>query len=124
MRNIELTFISAINALPRALQEVVDSVEHETGYAMMIIWGGPQVREDGSIGTWRYVRSLYCISLYSTNDVFNSVSVESGKTTTESSFSSWHGNWEEGVIGRFGKFLNECYRECRLKERDKYNEPL
>ncbi len=39
------------------LQEVVDSVERETGYAMVVLWGGPQVNENGSIGTWRYVSS-------------------------------------------------------------------
>lgn len=30
-------------------------VERETGYAIVILWGGPQVKEDGVIGTWQYV---------------------------------------------------------------------
>lgn len=55
-RNVELTFNRAIKALPRTLQGIVDLVERETGYAMVILWGGPQVGEDGTIRTWQYVQ--------------------------------------------------------------------
>ncbi len=48
-------FIRSINALPQTLQKLVDAVERETGYAIVVLWGGPQVNENGSVGTWQYV---------------------------------------------------------------------
>ncbi len=38
------------------MQTLVDVAESETGYAVVVLWGGPQVRENGNIGTWQYVR--------------------------------------------------------------------
>lgn len=55
IKKVELTINRAIDMLPRTLQVLVDNVERETGYPLVILWGGPQVKENGSIGTWQYV---------------------------------------------------------------------
>ncbi len=45
----------SINVLPRTFQRMVANVTRETGYAVVVLWGGPQINENGSIGTWQYV---------------------------------------------------------------------
>jgi hypothetical protein len=51
----EITPSRNIDILPRTFQRLVESVEKRTGYPMVILWGGPQVRENGVVGTWEYV---------------------------------------------------------------------
>lgn len=55
MMNAELTVLRSIDGLPGFFQQVVDAVQHTTGHAVVILWGGPQVKENGNIGTWRYM---------------------------------------------------------------------
>ncbi len=52
-----LTHLRTISALPRTLQKLVDVVDRHTGYPMVILRGGPQIKENGIIGTWQYVYS-------------------------------------------------------------------
>lgn len=109
LRTSILTSPRSIHALPQTLQMLLDWVESETGYPIVMLWGGPQVNENGAIGTWQYV--MVWIRKWCSVDfqLCTMVSMESRKTTTGSKFSAWHKDWEQDVIKPFGQFINECF---------------
>ncbi len=56
---LTLVFCRAIEALPTALQRLVAYVEEETGYPIVILWGGPQVKDHGTVMTWQFVQCSF-----------------------------------------------------------------
>lgn len=53
--NYSLSALRTIEVLPRTFRKLVDVVERRTGYPMVILWGGPQPKENGVIGTFQCV---------------------------------------------------------------------
>ncbi len=45
-----------IDLLPQMLQKIVHAVKRETGFLIVMLWGGPSIQEGGCVRTWQYVQ--------------------------------------------------------------------